>query len=65
MFVTVQNRGVDPGDRMLIACDGGPSVSRLVRYPPPLEIDVGDGVYVLDDGGPVETWRYEFVPNGF
>ncbi len=47
---------------MLIACDGGPSQSRLVRYPPPLEVEEDTGVYVLVDEGPPETWRYEFVP---
>jgi hypothetical protein len=50
------------GDRMLIPCDGGPSNSRLVRYPPPLEIEERDGVYVLVDDGPPESWRYDFVP---
>jgi hypothetical protein len=50
------------GDRLLLACDGGPSMSRLVTFPPPLEIDVTGGVYVLvDDDGPPERWRYEFV----
>jgi len=52
---------VQDGDRMLVPCDGGPSVSRLVRYPPPTEIEERGGVYVLvDDGGP-ERWRNEFV----
>jgi hypothetical protein len=48
---------------MLIPCEGGgPSQSRLVRYPPPLEIEERGGVYVLVDDGSVETWRYAFVP---
>jgi hypothetical protein len=46
---------------MLIACEGGPSRSRLVRYPPPLEIEERGGVYVLVDDGPPERWRYQFV----
>lgn len=46
---------------MLIACAGGPSISRLVQYPPPLEIDLVDGVYVLVDDGEPAAWRYEFI----
>jgi hypothetical protein len=46
---------------MLIPCDGGPSISRLVLYPPPLELVERDGVYVLIDDGPPEYWRYDFV----
>ena len=46
---------------MLIPCTGGPSVSRLVRYPPPHEIPEREGVYVLVDDGPPEMWCYEFV----
>jgi hypothetical protein len=53
---------VEDGERMLLACDGGPSQSRLVRYPPPLEIEERDGMYVLVDEGPPEQWRYVFVP---
>lgn len=50
------------GDRMLIPCTGGRGRSRLVRYPPPFEIDDGEERYVLVDEGPPEHWRYEFVP---
>ena len=46
---------------MLIPCEGGPSVSRLVRYPPPVEIEARGGIYVLVDDGQREVWRYEFV----
>lgn len=52
---------VHDGERMLIPCDGGPSISRLVRYPPPVEIEAPGGVYVLIDDGRPELWRYEFV----
>lgn len=52
---------MDIGDRMLIPCKGGPSVSRLVQYPPPLEIEERGGVYLLVDDGPPELWRYDFV----
>lgn len=55
---------MEDGDRMLVPCDGGPSLSRLVRYPPPLEIVETDGIYVLVDAGPPEQWRYHFVPSG-
>ncbi len=50
------------GDKILVACDGGPNISRLVRFPPPLEIDVGRlGVYVLDDRGTREQPEYVYV----
>ena len=54
---------VEPGERMLIRCDGGPSQSRLVRFPPPLEISEAGGMYVLVDEGPPEHWHYDFVPD--
>jgi hypothetical protein len=54
---------VERGERMLIPCDGGPSNSRLVRFPPPLEIEEGRGTYVLVDDGPPRQWRYQFVPH--
>jgi hypothetical protein len=50
-----------PGDRMFLWCVGGPAVGRAVVFPPPLEIDVDGGMYVLIDDGSPETWRYEFV----
>lgn len=53
---------VEVGDRMLIPCDGGPSISRLERFPPAFEIPTDDGTYVLVDDGPPEQWRYEYVP---
>jgi hypothetical protein len=50
------------GDRLFVACEGGPSASRLETFPPRLEIEEVDGLYVLDDRGARETWRYVFVP---
>ena len=50
------------GDRMLIACGGGPSQSRLESFPPRLEVEEQEGVYVLEDNGPRARWRYVFVP---
>lgn len=50
------------GDRMFIACEGGPSISRLEMFPPRLEVEERDGVYVLVDEGPREQWRYVFIP---
>ena len=47
---------------MLVPCQGGPCTSRLVRFPPPLEIDEPGGVYVLVDDGRPDEWRYDFVP---
>jgi hypothetical protein len=56
-------RTPEHGERMLLPCDGGPSISRLVTYPPPLEIVEQDGMYVLVDDGPPATWSYTFVPS--
>jgi hypothetical protein len=53
---------LQPGDRMLVACEGGPSTSRLEMFPPRLELVEKDGVYVLVDDGTRDTWRYVFVP---
>ena len=53
---------LQPGDRLLIACEGGPSRSRLERYPPRMEIAEDTGTYVLVDDGPRADWRYVFVP---
>ncbi len=50
------------GDRLLIPCNGGPSVSRLVYHPPPVEIEEHGGNYVLDDTGPRGGWHYVFLP---
>jgi hypothetical protein len=54
---------MNPGERMFIACEGGPSISRLEIFPPPLEVRERDGLYVLEDDGPPEKWRYQFVPD--
>jgi hypothetical protein len=48
---------------MFVRCEGGPSISRLERYPPPLEVEEQGGIYVLVDEGPPEQWWYEFVPD--
>ncbi len=42
---------MEHGQRMLIRCEGGPSQSRLVRYPPPVEVEESEGLYVLVDDG--------------
>ena len=52
---------VEAGERMLLWCDGGPAVGRAEHYPPPLEVVVDGGVYVLVDDGPPEHWHYVFV----
>jgi len=54
-------RAVETGERMLIWCEGGPSIGRAVYFPPPLEIAVEGGLYVLVDGGAPENWHYAFV----
>jgi hypothetical protein len=53
---------VREGERLFIPCDGGPSESRLERWPPALEVEEADGLYVLEDDGPPAEWRYLFVP---
>ena len=52
---------MNEGDHMLLWCAGGPSIARAVVYPPPLEIAVDGGIYVLDDAGTPEHWQYQFV----
>ena len=46
---------------MMIRCEGGPSISRLETFPPPLEVGERGGIYVLVDDGPITAWRYLFV----
>jgi hypothetical protein len=53
---------IQPGDRIFVGCEGGPSISRLEIYPPRVEIEERDGIYVLEDDGSPEQWRYLFVP---
>jgi hypothetical protein len=53
---------LETGDRLFVPCEGGPSNSRLEIFPPRLEIDEDDGMYVLLDDGPRDQWRYVFVP---
>ena len=38
-------------------------MARALRFPPPLELDVDGGLYVLIDEGPPEQWTYRFVPD--
>jgi len=57
-FVTLR-----AGDRLLVPCEGGPSVSMLETYPPRLEITEHGGTYVLEDAGERARWRYLFVPD--
>ena len=47
---------------MLIACEGGPCLSRLEYFPPRLEVHEAEGTYVLIDIGTCNEWRYLFVP---
>lgn len=54
---------LEPGDRMFVRCEGGPSTSRAEVFPPPVEVIERDGIYVLVDDGPPEQWWYQFVPN--
>lgn len=55
----------EPGERLFIACEGGgPSWTRLETFPPRLEIEEDEGTYVLVDDGPVDDWRYRWLPHG-
>jgi hypothetical protein len=54
---------LEAGDRLFIACEGGPAASRLEMYPPRLEVEERGGTYVLLDEGPRDAWRYLFVPH--
>ena len=49
------------GDRFFVRCIGGPAQSRLEAFPPRLEVEERDGVYVLVDDGPRDDWYYLFV----
>jgi|tagenome__1003787_1003787.scaffolds.fasta_scaffold8151545_1 hypothetical protein len=51
----------EPGDPMLIPCEGGPAMARREHYPPAFEIEVPGGVYVLVDEGAPSSWRYHFI----
>jgi len=53
---------LDVGDRIFIPCEGGPASTRLESFPPRLEVEERDGLYVLMDDGPRDQWRYLFVP---
>lgn len=57
----MQNRIVEVGERMMIRCEGGPTTWRAANYPPPGEVALDDGIYVLIDDGPPDAWAYEFV----
>jgi hypothetical protein len=50
------------GDRFFVACEGGPSTSRVETFPPQLEVAEQGGIYVLEDDGPRDAWRYVFIP---
>jgi hypothetical protein len=39
-------------------------MSRLETFPPRLEVDEREGVYVLADDGPRDEWRYIYIPRG-
>ena len=51
------------GERFFVMCEDGPSTSRLEMYPPRLEVEERDGIYVLVDDGPRDKWRYVFHPH--
>jgi hypothetical protein len=56
-----ESSGVEVGERMLLWCTGGPSRCRAVTYPPPPEIHLDDGLYVLVDDSEIGQWRYDFI----
>jgi len=46
---------------MMIWCDGGPAIMKRQTFPPDLEVQERDGLYVLHDDGSPADWRYVFV----
>jgi len=59
-----QTLGMRDGEPMMIPCRGGPTGWRTATFPPPLEVEINAGVYVLVDDGQPECWMYEFVDVG-
>lgn len=53
---------LEPGDRVFIHCDAGPSAGRIELWPPRLEIPDRGGTYALLDVGPRSEWSYHWVP---
>ena len=60
----MNDSSLQPGDRLLLSCEGGPSQIRLEYFPPRLEIEERGGIYVLVDEGDPNEWRYVFLPDG-
>jgi hypothetical protein len=58
----IRNTPLQRGDRLFVRCEGGPCISRLETFPPRLEIEEQNGLYVLNDDGPVDGWIYLFLP---
>jgi hypothetical protein len=56
-----QNPSMFDGELMLIPCEGGLTAWRTGTFPPAVEFDVDDGVYVLVDDGSPELWWYQFI----
>lgn len=53
---------MDAGAEMLIFCRGGRATVKRQTYPPALEIEEADGMYVLDDTDDSPgNWAYVFV----
>ena len=55
---------MNPGDEMMIWCEGGRSSIKRQIYPPALELIADGGAYVLHDDGEPTEWRYVFVAHG-
>ncbi len=56
-----QTLAMRDGEPMMIPCRGGPTGWRTATFPPPFEIEVDRGLYVLVDDGPPEHWTYDFL----
>ncbi len=52
---------VQVGAEMMIWCEGGPAMLRREQFPPPVELKVEGGIYVLHDDGEPADWRYVFI----
>lgn len=61
----VMNRttSLSPAGRRFPVTTVASSSAASLTYPPPLEIDADNKMYVLVDDGPPEQWHYVFIPS--
>lgn len=59
-----QTLAMRDGEPVMISCRGGPAGRRTATFPPPFDVEVDTGMYVLADEGPPEHLMCEFVDVG-